>query len=313
MVGSGCWIWRCLRRAQCATRTVPKAPSSYDPVTNQFKILQDYCFAPETLVATPTGQRPISEMRQGDLVLAFDHRTGIWSEQRVAKFHESIYEGPLVAITTDHGTIRGTIYHPYWVLAGRDLGERSAPRELEEHEDEGLALEGRWVNSHELRCGDVLIDRQGQRRFVVKIEQEFVSGFLVHNLTINKHHTYAVGADAILVHNTGGCPPSGNVPNPYGRLGSPAHRSTVAERAAELQRQGYTIEGGGGILPERAVQTATGRRFPDITATDQLGRPYYENIGRATGVGNPVAREIRALDNIERATGTRPVFTPYNR
>jgi hypothetical protein len=40
---------------------------------------------------------------------------------------------------------------------------------------------------------------------VLKIEQEFVSGFLVHNLTINEDHTFAVGADAVLVHNTADC------------------------------------------------------------------------------------------------------------
>jgi hypothetical protein len=72
-------------------------------------------------------------------------------------------------------------------------------------EDEGLSLPGRWVNSHELRCGDVLIGQDGQRRVVLKIEQEFVSGFLVHNLTIREDHTFAVGADALLVHNTAKC------------------------------------------------------------------------------------------------------------
>jgi len=129
-----------------------------------------------------------------------------------------------------------------------------------------------------------------------------VAGAAGENAAAVQIEAAAVGAGA-----------SRNVPNPYGRLGGPAHQATVAERAAELQRQGYTIEGGGGILPERAVQTATGRRFPDITAADPLGQPCYENIGRTTGAGNPVAREVRALDDIERATGTRPAFTPYDR
>jgi hypothetical protein len=83
--------------------------------------------------------------------------------------------------------------------------------------------------------------------------------------------------------------------------------------ALVLQGQGYKITGGGGVKPESAVPTATGRRFPDISATDPLGRPYYENVGRTTGAGNPVAREIRALNDIQGATGVRPVFTPYDR
>lgn len=38
-----------------------------------------------------------------------------------------------------------------------------------------------------------------------------------------------------------------------------------------------------------------------------------ENVGRANQSGTPVARERRALEDIERATGIRPVFTPYGR
>ena len=122
------------------------------------------CFAPETPIATPDVPRPIGEVRRGDRVLAFDHRTGAWSPRAVADFHENIYDGPLFTIATESGTIRATIYHPFWVLDGLDLGERATPRELDEREDQGLALPGRWVNSHELRCGDLLIGRDGRPR-----------------------------------------------------------------------------------------------------------------------------------------------------
>jgi hypothetical protein len=35
-------------------------------------------------------------------------------------------------------------------------------------------------------------------------------------------------------------------------------------------------------------------------------------VGRQTGAGNPVAREGRALDDIQGATKSRPEFHPYN-
>jgi hypothetical protein len=35
-------------------------------------------------------------------------------------------------------------------------------------------------------------------------------------------------------------------------------------------------------------------------------------VGRQTGAGNPVSREVRALDDIQKATNTRPEFHPYN-
>jgi len=118
----------------------PPVDELYNAETHQLKVLQDRCFAPETLIATPSGPRPIGEMRRGDTVLAYDHRTGNWCERAVAKFHENIYEGPLVTITTDSGPIRTTVYHPFWVLSGRDLDERSTPRELAEDEDQGFSL-----------------------------------------------------------------------------------------------------------------------------------------------------------------------------
>ena len=35
-------------------------------------------------------------------------------------------------------------------------------------------------------------------------------------------------------------------------------------------------------------------------------------VGRQNKNGTPVARERRALDDIEKATGQRPIFIPYN-
>jgi len=124
----------------------------------------------------------------------------------VLERHDSLYNGPLVAITTDGGTIQTTLYHPFWVLRGSDLHERPTPRELADHEDQGLSLQGRWVNSHELRAGDMLIGRDGSPQIVLHIAQQYEELYPVSNLTIEENHTFAVGPDAILVHNTAGCP-----------------------------------------------------------------------------------------------------------
>jgi hypothetical protein len=99
-----------------------------------------------------------------------------------------------------------------------------------------------------------------------------------------------------------------------GRHGGTAHRATVASRAGELERQGHTVTAGGGRLPERSVITPEGkRRFPDISTRGPGGNPYHENVGRSISSGGPIARERRALDDIGRATGTRPGYTPYDR
>jgi len=90
-------------------------------------------------------------------------------------------------------------------MEGRDLDERSVPRELDPNEDEGKALRGRWVNSHELRAGDTIRLRDGSTAKITRIEQRYETLLPVSNLTVQGFHTFFVGAESILVHNTSFC------------------------------------------------------------------------------------------------------------
>jgi hypothetical protein len=96
------------------------------------------------------------------------------------------------------------------------------------------------------------------------------------------------------------------------------HNETIARRIGELQRElgpdwGHTR---GGTLPEEIVQIPDGGyrsiRRPDITFRNRVSGEYYrENVGRTYANGQPIRREVEALDDLERATGHRPKFTPY--
>ena len=110
-----------------------------------------------------------------------------------------------VALTTGESTIETTIHHPFWVIRGHELELRSTPRELSDTEDQSQKLEGRWVNSHELMAGDVLVGKDGAQRVVESISQRYEDELPVSNLTIGDHHNYAVGSDSILVHNESLC------------------------------------------------------------------------------------------------------------
>jgi RHS repeat-associated protein len=103
------------------------------------------------------------------------------------------------------------------------------------------------------------------------------------------------------------------VPNPGGKLGGAAHRATVAAAADAIESEGGTIVAGGGRLAERAIKVGNGRiRFPDIEAFQADGTRVFVNIGKATKAGQPVAREVRALNDL-RSTGVETRFIPYNR
>ena len=104
------------------------------------------------------------------------------------------------------------------------------------------------------------------------------------------------------------------VPNPYGSRGGPAHQAKVKQRIEELKRQGHEHLAGG-ELSEEIVKVKDGQksyRRPDITTADSDGNIHRENVGLQNKKGEPLSREKKALDDIERATGSRPGFTPYN-
>ncbi len=90
--------------------------------------------------------------------------------------------------------------------SGDDLDSRTRPAELAPNEDEGKALDGRWVYARDLKPGDRLIGRDGQPKPVVGIQTETVANLRVCNLTVEVNRNYAVGISESLVHNVDGCP-----------------------------------------------------------------------------------------------------------
>ena len=101
------------------------------------------------------------------------------------------------------------------------------------------------------------------------------------------------------------------VPNPFGRRGGQAHQDKVAEAIKQLKSDGFTKVG-----TERTIITPNGektRRAVDVRGINPTtGEVKDIQVGRQNKNGTPVARERRALDDIEKATGQRPIFIPYN-
>jgi RHS repeat-associated protein len=98
-----------------------------------------------------------------------------------------------------------------------------------------------------------------------------------------------------------------------------AHNQTIARRVGELQRElGPDWEHeAGGPLTEEVINIPLGghrsQRRPDITFRNWITGEYYrENVGRIYSNGQPIRREVEALDDLERATGQRPGYTPYD-
>jgi len=101
-------------------------------------------------------------------------------------------------------------------------------------------------------------------------------------------------------------------PNPNGSKGSKEHQDKIKDRIGELEEEGMEHVAGGDKT-EETVSTPEGEkktRRPDITMNDKDGEPYRENVGRETKEGEPVSRERKAKDDIEKATG-QCAFSAY--
>jgi RHS repeat-associated protein len=101
------------------------------------------------------------------------------------------------------------------------------------------------------------------------------------------------------------------VPNPNGKNGDAAHQETIGKAEKDMQDRGLTTQ------REYKVQTPGGEkssRYVDVVGKDAEGNVVeMHQAGKQTQAGNPVARETRALNDIENATGKRPQFDPTNK
>lgn len=143
------------------------------------------CFAPETLVATENGQRPIASVQRGDLVWSEDPSTGVRSLHKVTRRFVTPNER-LMDVEVVHGdgtveVIRATPTHRFWT------------------EDWG------WTPVEDLRMYDVVRLLDGTRA-VVGGEQDEEHLATVYNIEVEENHTYFVGVHGTLVHNA--CDPN---------------------------------------------------------------------------------------------------------
>jgi hypothetical protein len=156
-------------------KQAPKALSGARALVNKAKDLRK-CFPAGTEVSTPDGDRPIESLQEGDEVYAFDFETGevVVREIKTIFQREAIQ---LVQLTVDGDLIEATMEHPFWV-SGRG-----------------------WVEAGHLEVGMELWGIDGEARTITSIGGR--SGpVAVFNFEVDEEHTYFVGDEPVLVHNT---------------------------------------------------------------------------------------------------------------
>lgn len=140
------------------------------------------CFKEGTLVATEDGLKPIEEIEVGDKVLAYDEETGEQAYKEVVRLFRNETD-EWYHITANGEELVCTGGHPFFV---KDKG---------------------FVSAKDLSVGDILRLSNGALIPVSAISVEKLENpETTYNFEVADFHTYYVGENKVLVHNTCGEP-----------------------------------------------------------------------------------------------------------
>ena len=132
-------------------------------------------FSEDTLVETEDGEKAISEVEEGEYVLAYNEETGETGYYEVTDVWA--HDDPVIVhLIIDGELIETTPEHPFYT------------------ED------GEWIPAGELEEGDEIVSSDGETGTVESIE--FITETqTMYNFTVDEAHTYFVGEGEWLVHN----------------------------------------------------------------------------------------------------------------
>jgi len=177
-----------------AIRTVDKIVDTVDDVGDAAKavkyadeaaeaaktlnVMDGVCFVAGTYVLSSLGHVVIEEIRAGDLVWAEDPETGEKSLKEVVQTFVRETKG-LVHVSVNGEEIITTPEHPFYV-----------PQKG-------------WTEAVQLRAGDILVLQSGEYVVVELIQHEILEEpIVVYNFEVEGFHTYYVGRNGVLVHNS---------------------------------------------------------------------------------------------------------------
>jgi hypothetical protein len=134
-----------------------------------------YDFAPDSLLVTQDGLRPIEQIRLGDWVWAYDETTGVNSLKEVVRTFARDTDW-VVILEIGNEVVQATLEHPFW--------------------QDGIG----WRRAGELTAGDRVQSISGVPATVTHAEHRLAPQ-PVFNIEVTDAHTYFVSPTKLLVHN----------------------------------------------------------------------------------------------------------------
>ncbi len=147
------------------------------------------CFMSGTLVLTAAGLKKIEEIREGDLVLAYDEETGEQAYKPVVRLFRNESKD-WVGVTVNGKEIISTPGHKYY------LPETKA-----------------WVSAEDLKVGYKVLTSDGEYATIEAVRPiHYETPQTTYNFEVEGFHTYYVG-NGVLVHNMNGADCGGRITN----------------------------------------------------------------------------------------------------
>lgn len=160
---------------------------------------ESLCLAGDTLVQTVDGNRPIKDIKVGDLVFTMNETTMKQEIDRVVKAGKTFESAKVMRITFDTGqSVVCTPNHPF---AKRVVNQDAVTGRILSIDGSSERIE--WIPAENLSVGDRIRSGYLHNHIVTKIEY-LEEEIPVYDITMEKNHNFFVGGDyGILVHNSG--------------------------------------------------------------------------------------------------------------
>jgi hypothetical protein len=223
-------------------------------------------FSEDTPVAAVDGEKPIGEIQVGDEVLAYDEQSQAAAYYPVtAKFAH--LDTDLVTLTIEGEEIETTSKHPFFTL------------------ERGWTPAGDlWIGAHVLQAGGDSGEIEG---ITYKHSKE-----MMFNLTVDQAHTFFVGNEQLLVHNT--CRWSGG----SGYTNDPVGNSLVKEARAYARSIPIKLFGKAAI----AVTEVNGTKYVAINnSASEEAIQRLTQIAQNRGVNVIIGSQPGQAGHAERA------------
>ncbi len=148
------------------------------------------CFVAGTLIKAENGDVAIEDIEVGDYVWAHNPETGETALKRVVQTFVNETD-TLIEVVIGNEIIKATPEHPFYVVGCND--SRTAD----------IGFGAGWVKARDLRVGDALCLLSGETVTVESVTVTYLdTPVKVYNFEVEDFHTYFVGEDGWLVHNT---------------------------------------------------------------------------------------------------------------